>query len=308
MMRSRATAAAAFLLAALLPILARADGCMMPSEAAWKQMRERSMINEPEQKAVVFFSRGREDLIISPSYEGPADRFAWVMPVPSRPRVEILKGAIFHELAELVMPPESRVTGRKVLSTGAAPGVTVLERKTVGAYDVSVLSATDSGALLKWLRANKYHLPPKAAGPVKDYVKERWTFVACRVKAPGLAKGLRTGTLAPIRLTFAAKQPVYPLRLSSANPAPFSTLVYLILPTSEVSRNVSTVSFASAPGRLAHRGTLRYATLKRGQSRFPTLSKLSHEEMQVFVEREYWQPRDCTRDYVWDVPIRRASH
>src|SRR5437899_655066 len=67
---------------------ARTDGCMIPSNNAWKQRREKSFINEPDQKAFLFFSKGQEQLIISPSYAGETKEFAWVVPVPARPRVE----------------------------------------------------------------------------------------------------------------------------------------------------------------------------------------------------------------------------
>lgn len=306
-MRLGVTAVVVLLGASLLPSVVRADGCMFPDEAAWRRMRERSMINEPEQKAVVFFSKGKEDLIISPSYEGPTDRFAWVIPVPKRPKLEILKGAIFHELAALVRPRPRDQAKAGAPAMGIPGGVTVLERKTVGAYHVSVLLATDGQALMKWLKANKYHLPSKAVGPITHYVKEGWTFVACRVKAPSAAKGLRTGTLAPIRLTFAAQRPVYPLRLSSANPKPFSTLVYLILPTGEEGERTGLVKLASGPGGYGRYGIYRSAALARGQKRYPTLARLTRDEADVYVSRGQLQPKDCTADYVWEVSSRRAA-
>ncbi|MBI2843708.1 MAG: DUF2330 domain-containing protein [Armatimonadetes bacterium] len=145
-----------------------ADGIMIPDAKAARRALEQALIKEPEQKAVIFFRNGVEQLIISPSYEGATDRFAWVVPVPARPKVEIVEGAIFHELAE--------ITTFQVMSMGPASGekssrndasVRVLERKTVGSYDVSVLSAGDGAALMKWLSGNGYHLPQKAAKPVK---------------------------------------------------------------------------------------------------------------------------------------------
>ncbi|HLJ57400.1 MAG TPA: DUF2330 domain-containing protein, partial [Chthonomonadaceae bacterium] len=193
------------LLAALLPAPARTDGCFMPSDAAWRERRERSLILEPNQKALVYFDRGSEQLIISPNYAGQATDFAWVVPTPARPSVEILKGAPFHELARLVEPEPPRMAKGLAGRAAAAPapaGVTVLERKTVGDYDVSVLSATDSGALLRWLSENRYHLPPKAEAPVKAYIALGWTFVASKIRLNDTARGLKTGTLSPLKLTF----------------------------------------------------------------------------------------------------------
>jgi hypothetical protein len=291
----------AVLLTTVSSAAALADGMFVPTQRNWKQYRERALINEPEQKAVIFFSRGKEQLIISPSYEGSASSFAWVVPVPARPKVEILKGAIFHELAELTMPVEDLALGGRAMK--AAANVTVLERKTVGAYDVSVLAATDGKALMKWLAANQYYLPAKAIGPMKAYVKERWTFVACRVKIPANAKGLRTGTLAPLRLTFPTKRPVYPMRLSSANSQPFTIQLYVILPKSETGGRIDTITFTSKPSAHGNSNSTPVKRVGRNQDDYPTLAKLSNEELQVFHFAAYCNPDLCDKDYMWNVPV-----
>lgn len=288
-------------LGCLAPVRIAADGFLVIDEDTWKRNRERAMINEPEQKAVVFWSKGKEQLIISPSYEGPSSNFAWVVPVPARPKVEILKGAIFHELAELTTPRPRTLGDGKAPGAAGAPPVTVLERKTVGAYDVSVLAATDGQALMKWLKTNKYHLPDKAVGPIKQYVKNKWTFVACRIKAPKAAKGLATGTLAPIRLTFAAKKPVYPIKLSSANPKTFRLLVHLIVPSREVGQGAYAVPVKGMPvkqwGDKAHLA----ATLENGQKQYPTLAKLSKDTLKIFTVIRDVAPADCKGDMYYNV-------
>jgi hypothetical protein len=292
---------------------ARADGMMMPSRAAWNKFRERAYINEPEQKAVVYFRGGQEDLIISPGYSGSSAEFAWVVPVPARPKVKIVEGALFHELARLCFPEPPRgrgAEGKKALTAGATQAVRVIERKTVGAYDVSVLEASDGRALMKWLAANGYHLPEKAVGPVQAYVKERWTFVACRIKDSSSGAGLRTGTLAPLRLTFAAKQPVYPMRLSSANPQPFRVLIYLLLPAGEVTGNVQSLAPFRAPvlGSMRPHSAHIRATLAAGQEEYPTLAKLGRDTLLVLVQEErHIRPEFCTQDFVWALPGRRSA-
>lgn len=293
--------------------LAHSDGMMIPDEATWKRMNEKAYINEPEQKAVVFFSKGKERLIISPSYSGPASNFAWIVPVPARPKVEILKGAIFHELKDITEPerPSTRAPGMLSAPQMKDSPVQVLERKIVGAYDVSVLKSTDGKALMKWLKDNKYHLPAKALEPINYYVKNKWTFVASRVKTPNSAKGLKSGTLAPISLTFPAKQPIYPLRLSSANPEPFSVLVYLLIPSREVHKHATEIdlAYATSSDWGAFSEANLCATVKPGSRKYlvgkikyPTLSKLSREELKIYRQSMYMRPEDCRRDAVWTVP------
>src|SRR5262245_21569190 len=126
------------LIAAVLIVLqsrpAQTDGCMMPSNYAWKKRREKALINEPTQKALLFYSKGKEQLIISPSYAGEAQEFAWVVPVPARPQIEILQGAPFHELARLVAPapPAASFAGGRRHDAKSFQAVTVIERKTIG--------------------------------------------------------------------------------------------------------------------------------------------------------------------------------
>lgn len=285
--------------------LAMADGCFVPTEQQWRESRERSLINEPEQKAVVFFSKGTEQLVISPSYQGPSSSFAWVVPVPSRPKVEILKGAIFHELALLTMPKRSVAKSAVMLRAETPSRVTVLERKTVGAYDVSVLSASDGQALMKWLKANKYHIPDKAIEPVKSYVKQGWTFVASRIKAPANAKGLQTGTLAPIRLTFRAKRPIYPMKLSSANPKPFEVLVYLVLPSSDLRGKPRTVAKQGWSNQWNTSWSATASGYLWNRRKYPTLSKLYNGETQIYTQRCYADPEECKQDIVWRLPHPR---
>jgi len=284
----------------------RADGKMFPDEATWKKMREKALINEPEQKAVIFFDKGMEDLIISASFEGPAGNFAWVVPVPARPKVDILKGALFHELKAIVEPRRPKMRSGATGGGAMSGGVELLERKTVGAYDVSVLKATDGQALFKWLRSNRYYVSPESVGPIKAYVKDKWTFVACRVKSPASAKGLQTGTLAPLRLTFPTKRPVYPLRLSSANPKDFSVLIYLLVPERSVFKPAQAVYMNSPTiplvlqGRWVVKPTARNYLV--GKLKYPTLAKLSREKLRIFTGNFYLSPDQCTEDCTWVIP------
>ncbi len=298
---------AAFCVALSLARAVHADGCMFPRMEDWKRLRERALINEVDQKAVILFRDGRQDLIISPSYQGPAAGFAWVVPVPARPQVAIVKGALFHELAELVMPrPPAPGAADAAAAAPAArkSAVQVLERKTVGAYDVSVLAASDGQALVKWLAANRYYLPPNAVRPIREYVREKWTFVACRIKAPQSARGLSSGTLAPLRLTFPTRRPVYPMRLSQVNPEPFKVLLYVLLPTRDygIGTRLKTVAQPAVRRGSHYNQATRGIRLQRAQSRLPTLARLNREEMRVFLGRGQFRPGDCVRDFVWSLP------
>ncbi len=62
--------------------LALGDGCFV---LRWNKDID---INEPTQKAIIFYDAGREDLLLQVKYEGPLEEFGWLIPVPSLPTVK----------------------------------------------------------------------------------------------------------------------------------------------------------------------------------------------------------------------------
>src|SRR6266705_3265420 len=121
---------------------ARADGCFV---FKWNKVID---INEPTQKAIIVHDAGREDLLLQVKYEGPLEEFGWLIPVPSLPKVE--KGSMepFYELSQLTQRRLGEATKALPLSAeggrGRGEAVKVIEIKTVGAYEVAVLSAQES--------------------------------------------------------------------------------------------------------------------------------------------------------------------
>jgi hypothetical protein len=275
-----------------------ADGCFMPDAATFRKQRERALIHEPEQKAAIIFRDGVEDLIISPRFSGPASRFAWVIPTPSRPTIGKVAGALFHELAALVYRPAPASYEGRAMGGAKAARVTVLERKQVGAYDVAVLQAGDSGALMRWLAGNGFAMVPAAEKPIRAHVAENWTFVAARVNVPQAATGLSDGTLAPIRLTFRTQRPVYPLRVSSANPAAFLVNVYFITQWRETDRPFLAV--VRGP-RLSDRGVTATSFVGDPARRAPTLARLARGNVAVYHHARRYEPGECVGDLTFEL-------
>ena len=88
-------AAAAALL--LLPSIARADGCFIPPTAFAK-------VQIPDQRALIHYANGTETLVIDTSFKGDGTNFAWIIPVPSVPKVEAATTGLFPTLQELFEP------------------------------------------------------------------------------------------------------------------------------------------------------------------------------------------------------------
>ncbi|GAA3821287.1 DUF2330 domain-containing protein [Streptomyces coacervatus] len=198
------------------------------------------------EESVVRWDGSREQIVMSLTVDGDADRAAWVMPVPHRATVQLGDPALFTELAAATAPvhrdryhfwPEDGdwplVTGGDRSAGGppgagaAAPGVGVVGRQKLGPFDVARLTATDPAALNGWLDSNGFAMPPRLEDALQPYVSRRWEYVAVRL-APGTAGTPLSGRLDPLHLTFASGQPVYPMRLSRLARTPQSLGLYVL--------------------------------------------------------------------------------
>lgn len=201
-----------------------ADGCFV-----WKKGAD---LNEPTQKAIIYWKKGKEIMVLQVKYEGAAEDFAWIVPLPGKPEVSAID-AEKSPFAEISLYTQLRrrwgFKGRATVEEGA---VTVLERKIVGVYDVAILAASDAGALSEWLNNNGYAFPEKRKDVLAHYTKKKWVYVAMRIDRKALesdeVKKLKSGELQPIRFTFAAKEMVYPLKISSVNAGETEVLLYLL--------------------------------------------------------------------------------
>jgi HEAT repeat protein len=233
---------------ALVPVLA--DGCFV---FKWNKAID---INEPTQKAIIVHDAGREDLLLQVKYEGPLEEFGWLIPVPSLPKVE--KGSMepFYELSQLTQRQFGGGTkGHATLGVandGVGESVKVIETKTVGAYEISVLTAKDADSLARWLRVHDYSLPEGKSEIVDDYVRRGWYFIAAKIElnkgvafkttsttSPGdsdaptkarkaLQKKLASGELHPLLISFDTPKCVFPLKISAMNEKPSEISLYVL--------------------------------------------------------------------------------
>jgi hypothetical protein len=200
------------------PVLA--DGGFFP-DSVYRDLYESA------QKAVILYGNSTgnytEHLILSVSFEGDAEDFAWVIPVPNMPEIAVTDAELFWELSEFTTAEvPGGGGGFGCLGGGAgAPedqgGVDVIEEQVVGPYATAILSATNATALVDWLNANGYIFPEDGEEIVSEYIEKEWYFVATKINAIEEATGyaLAEGAIEPIVLSFASNQTVYPLRISS---------------------------------------------------------------------------------------------
>lgn len=229
---------------------ALADGCFV---FKWDK---RIDINEPTQKAVILHDAGREDMLLQVKYEGPLQEFGWLVPVPSVPKVERASMDAFYELSELTQRrfgsgSRGVVTMGLADAEGGEQPVKVIETKTVGAYEIAVLSARDADSLERWLKTNGFSIPDGKAEIVNDYIRRGWYFVAAKIqlnaragfklvssnpKDPPAAtraqtsiqKKLASGELHPLLISFDTPQCVFPLKISAVAGKPSEVSLYVL--------------------------------------------------------------------------------
>lgn len=225
-----------------------ADGCFV---FKWNKAID---INEPTQKAIIVFDSGREDLLLQVKYEGPLEEFGWLIPVPSLPTVE--KGSMepFYELSELTQRQfgngmTTRGPATAGLAGSAEARVKVVEIKTVGAYEVAILSAQDSGSLSGWLREHDFSLPEGRSHIIDEYIRKGWYFVAAKIQlnegvafrtvtvaAPkdspppraAVRKALSSGELHPLLISFDSPKCIFPLKISATHGKPSEVSLYVL--------------------------------------------------------------------------------
>ena len=243
---------------------ANADGCFV---FRWNKQKD---INEPTQKAIILHDKGREDMILQVKYEGPAEDFGWLVPVPGLP--EVRKGSMdcFYELSRLT---QRRFEAGMIMSLSEGrgmsedQGVKVIKVKTVGAYEVTVLSAKNAAGLGEWLDAHHFVFPKEKQDVLDGYVKKQWYFVAAKIdpnqngfvlqrglpkKGPdktaissSIQKKLANGELHPLVISFPSQTCVFPLAISSVNGKSSEVSLYVLSSEPLASRLVFDKKFAA---------------------------------------------------------------
>jgi HEAT repeat protein len=237
----------------LFSVSAVADGCFV---FRWDKKTD---INEPNQKAIILYHAGREDLLLQVKYEGAVDEFGWLIPVPSLPTVERGSMEAFYELSQLTQRGFSAalggfgMKGSEAADTDGPSRVKVIQTKTVGAYQVSILAANDAAALETWLKENGYSIPggKREREVVDDYIRRGWFFVAAKIDLNGgtefklvpakaqnppasaetrrsVQHKLASGELHPLFISFDSAKCVFPLKISSVAGKPSEVSLYVL--------------------------------------------------------------------------------
>lgn len=177
---------------------------------------------EPNQLAMIVFDDMVEKIIFQIDYEGDAEDFAWVVPVPGYPKLFSVEDDIFYELHKLTQPPPPSNFGcgwgAGVPTSGLEDeGVHVWEENQVGIYHTTTLSASDPNSLVDWLNDNGYAFPIEGQEMLDYYVQQNWFFVAMKIQHEETMNSSEnyTGAIQPIGIMFFSDDMIYPLKIST---------------------------------------------------------------------------------------------
>ena len=179
---------------------------------------------------------GEVTAVIQIQYSGPADSFAWLLPVPGTPKPGVSSNTAFERLRGQTDPQynldvEIEGTckdGGFVFDEGianAAPSgaagsgversdsdVTVLDEGSVGPYDYATIMVNPSlpdkaDAAVEWLTENEFDVTAIGPDVLRPYLEDGLNLIAFK-----LQKGTPTGSIRPVVLTYESQLPMIPIR------------------------------------------------------------------------------------------------
>ncbi len=198
-------------------------------------------VNQTEEN--IIFSHngdGTVTAIIQIQYQGPAERFAWLLPINGVPEVGVSSNIALRNVESRTAPqynlvrkvigeclatqnpvfegvpgaasPELDDSGDAMNADPAPPPVVVEAEGTSGPYDWVVLSVNDAvenkvGVALDWLSENQYDVTGVGEEVLADYMESGTNLLAFK-----LTKGVNAGAIRPVFLTYESDLPSVPIR------------------------------------------------------------------------------------------------
>jgi MYXO-CTERM domain-containing protein len=230
----------------------------------------------------ILFAHDGDQVIayIQIKYQGAADQFGWIVPLPSVPTLELGTDELFDSVDRLTTPQYLLTNTRQFCGGGSssssssslgcggpfaassggganagavdagiagtsdlgAPSI-VVTQASLGPYDYAVLKADDKTALLDWLDANRYFVPAGTTDVMAPYVHKGAYFLALKLRG-----GESTGDIAPIVLRYSSDLPMIPITLTQVGAVPnMGILVWVLGEARAIPRNYYSVVLDDLP-------------------------------------------------------------
>jgi len=162
-------------------------------------------------------------------YEGEAEDFSWVVPVPDTPELSTGADTFFDELNNSTQPVftlnregdggcpidflDGGGTGGADVATASAEasgGVTIEQQLSVGPFDIQIVSSTNPDEMATWLVDNDYDLSSRGEELITPYVNDGMKFVAVKLRS-----GQSSGSIQPLIMKYKSNKPMVPIKLTA---------------------------------------------------------------------------------------------
>jgi hypothetical protein len=186
---------------ASIPVYGCACGMLVPDNVKDIAMKE-------ERGVVIYDSKTRiEQMAIDFQLEGSSSKTALVVPTPVKAEIGQIKKEVIDEIDYLINPPKLSMRPDTIGATsGSAKDVQVLERKTVGVFDIAALKANTYQDLFAWTQENGFYLQEAAESPVRSYIDNDFILNVIKIK-----KNSKTSDINPLLFSFETSSLFYPL-------------------------------------------------------------------------------------------------
>jgi hypothetical protein len=185
-----------------------------------------------ESQAAIFFDGKKETLFESVTFSANPVvvwNFAWLLAVPSKPDVELVKDELFAQLSKVSQKTLTKDSlGKRILfwNVEETPDISSeLFTRPVNISKLDVLSPPNSRQKLdEWVSYSGYVIPKQAEVLLKEYEEKNWYFIVAEIDALHLElAAYESLTLAgahtfPLKITFDTDHLVYPMRLTTIQP------------------------------------------------------------------------------------------
>jgi len=227
---------------------ALADGFMTSGGPIRVTVRSGQMVRSPRQEALLVFDGETVEVVLRTHFRAGPEDVAWIIPVPAKPEnvaaldkdKDVFAG-LDDETAPRFRwtetPPKRPHAGGGEFGALSEGGDGHVEKRVVveasgnaGPFEWTALGAGDAATLIEWLQKNGYAVPDGAERVADRYVKDRWHWLAVRIR-PGAAAA-KTLAPQPIVYRYKADKLVYPLVISKLSAdAENEVLLYVLAKT-----------------------------------------------------------------------------
>jgi hypothetical protein len=213
---------------------AHACGCLAPPDPT-------TPIVQAGERILFAMQDGVVTAHIQVQYDGSAEEFAWLVPMPAVPTLALGTDELFTRVIQTTQPrywittdgpdcpPADGFPGGGFADAGASlppdeGGSPVVVVDTIGPYDYAVLEADDKQPMLDWLAENRYFVPAGTDTAVDPYIRPGGYFLALKLKS-----GQSVGDLQPIVVKYQSQLPQIPIVLTSVAADPDMPVLVWVL-------------------------------------------------------------------------------